>query len=65
MESKTFDELVKEVLNRFEYYFNNASSIEVLSMIIALNKLESKLFDLLLVKMAQEMGRISKELKKN
>jgi len=65
MESRSFDELVKEVLNRFEYYFNNASSIEVLSMIIALNKLESKLFDLLLVKMAQEMGRISKELKKN
>lgn len=65
MESRSFDDLVKEVLNRFEYYFNNASSIEVLSMIIALNKLESKLFDLLLVKMAQEMGRISKELKKN
>ena len=65
MESRSFDELVKEVLNRFEYYFNNASSIEVLSMIIALNKLESKLFDLLLVKMAQEMGRISKEFKKN
>ena len=65
MESRSFDDLVKEVLNRFEYYFNNASSIEVLSMIIALNKLESKLFDLLLVKMAQEMGRISKEFKKN
>jgi len=50
----SLDEYVNEFLRRHRKELENLSSMELLSLIINLNKLQSKLFDLLLIKMVQE-----------
>jgi len=47
-------------MERFEDYFKNCSSIEILGLLIALHKLQSKLFDLFLVRIGVEAQKIQK-----
>lgn len=50
----SLDEYVNEFLRRHRKELENLSSMELLSLIINLNKLQGKLFDLLLIRMVQE-----------
>jgi len=51
---------VRRIMERFEDYFKNCSSIEILGLLIALHKLQSKLFDLFLVRIGVEAQKIQK-----
>ena len=50
----SLDDYVNEFLRRHRQELENLSSMELLSLIVNLNKLQGKLFDLLLIKMVQE-----------
>jgi len=57
------DSIVKNVLSRFEEYFKNASSIEILGLIMSLSKLQSRLCDLLIVRIMREAQQLRSQNK--
>jgi hypothetical protein len=55
------DEVVDEMFRRYREMLDKASSMEVLVFIMGLNKLESRLFELFMVKLAEEVARLRAE----
>jgi hypothetical protein len=55
------DEMVDEMFRRYREMLDKASSMEVLIFIMGLNKLETRLFELFMVKLAEEVARLRAE----
>jgi hypothetical protein len=53
--------MVDEMFRRYREMLDKASSMEVLVFIMGLNKLETRLFELFMVKLAEEVARLRAE----
>jgi hypothetical protein len=53
--------MVDEMFRRYREMLDKASSMEVLIFIMGLNKLESRLFELFMVKLAEEVAQLRAE----
>jgi len=55
------DEMVDETFRRYRELLEKSSSIEILLFIMGLNRLEARLFELLMVKLAEEVAKLKAE----